>query len=154
MYGNSMHGNQEVPVLPAALRKQRAGGGTPKGNLLMHGAGKSDCRIVPEKVPNKGDPCGETGGGTGGKAVDRGERNERTHGPGTEPDNNNRVKGASGRAGSRTARQRVKAEAPIKGASQVHNAAAPCERETAAGQLLSAEEAGCTGSGSSDMGRV
>ena len=45
--------------------------------------------------------------------MDRGERNEGTHGPGTGPDNNNRVKGASGRAGSRTEKQRVK----------VHNAA-------------------------------
>jgi hypothetical protein len=54
MHGNSMHGNQEVPVSPAALRKLRAGG----------------------------------------KAADRGERNERTHGPGAGPDNNDRVKGA------------------------------------------------------------
>ena len=57
MHGNSMHGNQEVPVLPAAVRKQRAGGGTHKGTPFMYGAGKSDCRIVPEKVPNKGEPC-------------------------------------------------------------------------------------------------
>ena len=56
MHGNPMHGNQEIPVLPAALRKQRAGGGTPKGTPLMYGAGKSDCRVVPEKVPNRGDP--------------------------------------------------------------------------------------------------
>jgi|SRR5271168_1597612 len=56
MHGNSMHGNQEVPVLPAAVRKRRAGGGTHKGNLLMHGAGKSDCRVVPEKASNKGIP--------------------------------------------------------------------------------------------------
>ncbi len=47
-------GNQEVPVLPAAVRKRRAGGGTRKGTPLMYGAGKSDCRVVPEKVPNKG----------------------------------------------------------------------------------------------------
>ena len=53
---NSMQGNQEVPVLPAAVRKRRAGGGTHKGHLLMHGAGKSDCRVVPEKAPNKGIP--------------------------------------------------------------------------------------------------
>jgi len=33
-------------VLPATLRKQRAGGGTPKGTPLMYGAGKSDCRVV------------------------------------------------------------------------------------------------------------
>jgi hypothetical protein len=58
MYGNSMHGNQEIPVPPAALRKQRAGEGTHKGKPLMYGTGKSDCRVVPEKVPNKGDPCG------------------------------------------------------------------------------------------------
>ena len=46
-----MHGNQEIPVLPVAV-KQRAGGGTRKGNPLMNGAGKSDCRVVPVKVPN------------------------------------------------------------------------------------------------------
>ena len=52
-----MHGNQEVPVLPAAVRKQRAVEGTHKGTpLLMYGAGKSDCCVVPEKVPNKGTP--------------------------------------------------------------------------------------------------
>jgi hypothetical protein len=55
MHGNSMHGNQEVPVLPAALRKRRTGEGTHKGKPLMDGTGKSDCRIVPEKVPNKGE---------------------------------------------------------------------------------------------------
>ncbi len=49
-----MHGNREVPVLPAAVRKRRAGEGTHKGTPLMHGAGKSDSRVVPEKVPNKG----------------------------------------------------------------------------------------------------
>jgi len=48
-----MHGNQEVPVLPAALRKRRAGRGTHKGTPFMHGAGKSDCCVVPEKAPNK-----------------------------------------------------------------------------------------------------
>lgn len=56
MHGTSMYGNQEIPVLPAALRKQRAGEGTPKGTPLMHGTGKSDCCVVPEKVPNKGTP--------------------------------------------------------------------------------------------------
>jgi hypothetical protein len=56
MQGNSMHGNQEIPVSPAALRKRRAGGGTQKDTPLMHDAGKSDCRVVPEKVPNNGIP--------------------------------------------------------------------------------------------------
>jgi len=55
MHGNPVHGNQEVPVLPAALRKRRAGRGTHKGNPFMYGAGKSDRRVVPEKVPNKGE---------------------------------------------------------------------------------------------------
>src|SRR5271169_40471 len=55
MHGNSMHGNQEIPVLPAAPRKRRVGGGTRKGNPLMHGAGKSDCCVVPGKAPNKGE---------------------------------------------------------------------------------------------------
>jgi group II intron reverse transcriptase/maturase len=54
MHGNSMPGNQEIPVSPAALRKRRAGEGTQKGTPLAHGAGKSDCRVVPEKAPNKG----------------------------------------------------------------------------------------------------
>ena len=49
-----MHGNQEVPAPPAAVRKQRAGGETHKGTLLVHGVGKSDCRVVPEKAPNNG----------------------------------------------------------------------------------------------------
>jgi hypothetical protein len=56
MHGSSMHGNQEIPVLPAALRKRRAGGGTHQGTPFMYGAGKSDCRVVPVKDPNKGDP--------------------------------------------------------------------------------------------------
>src|ERR1700685_1081684 len=76
MHGNSMHGNQEIPVLPAAPRKRRAGGGTHKGNTFMYGAGKSDCCVVPGKVPNKGNR-----GGAGGKAADQGERNGGTHGP-------------------------------------------------------------------------
>jgi hypothetical protein len=46
MYGNPMHGNQEIPELPAAVRKRRAGGGTHKGNPFMYGAGKSDRRVV------------------------------------------------------------------------------------------------------------
>jgi hypothetical protein len=54
MHGNSMHGNQEIPVLPAALRKRRAGEGTHKGTPLLYGIGKSDCCVVPEKAPNKG----------------------------------------------------------------------------------------------------
>jgi hypothetical protein len=56
MQGNSMHGNQEVPVSPAALRKRRAGRRTHKVKSFMHDAGKSDCRVVPEKVPNNGLP--------------------------------------------------------------------------------------------------
>jgi hypothetical protein len=46
MHGNSMHGNQEIPVLPAALRKRRAGRGTHKDKPFAHGAGKSDCCVV------------------------------------------------------------------------------------------------------------
>ena len=44
-----------------------------------------------EKVPNN---RRKTSGGTGGKAADQGERNERTHEPDTEP--GNRVKGLQG----------------------------------------------------------
>ena len=54
-----MHGNQEIPVAPAALRKQRAGRGTQKGTLFMYATGKSDCRIVPKKAPNKGGDSAE-----------------------------------------------------------------------------------------------
>jgi len=56
MQGNSMHGNQEVPVTPAAVRKRWAGRRTYKGTSFMHDAGKSDCRVVPEKAPNNGIP--------------------------------------------------------------------------------------------------
>ena len=55
MYGNSMHGNQEIRVALAALRKRRAGRGTQKGTPSMYAAGKSDYCVVPEKVPNKGE---------------------------------------------------------------------------------------------------
>ncbi len=53
MHGNSMNGNQEIPVAPVALRKRRAGRGTHKGKPFVYAAGKSDCRIVLEKVSNK-----------------------------------------------------------------------------------------------------
>ena len=55
MYGNSMHGNQEILVALTAMRKRRAGRGTHKGTPSMYVAGKSDYRVVPEKVPNKGE---------------------------------------------------------------------------------------------------
>jgi hypothetical protein len=54
MYGNSMHGNQEVPVLSAALRKRRAGRGTHKGKPFMNGAGKSDRRVLTEEGSEQG----------------------------------------------------------------------------------------------------
>jgi len=41
-HGNSLHGNQEIPVAPSVLRKRRAGRGTHKGTPFMHAAGKSD----------------------------------------------------------------------------------------------------------------
>ena len=50
-----MHGNQEIPELPASLRRRRAGRRTRKGTSFMNGSGKSDCRVVPEKVSNKGE---------------------------------------------------------------------------------------------------
>src|SRR5580658_8218520 len=93
---------------------------------------------TPEKAPNKG----KTSGGAGGKAVDQGERNERTHGPG--PGLGTRVKGTSRRGGSRAKRQ----------GTQVHHAAAPRERATAFGQLLSVKETSCARSGSGDVERV
>src|SRR5208283_1523432 len=130
-------GTRRSRCCPQPPRKRRAGGGTHQGNPLMHGAGKSDCCVVPGKVPNKGNR-----GGAGGKAADQGERNGGTHGPDTGP--GDRVKGTTGRAGSRTERQGTK----------VHDAAASCERETAAGQLLSAEERSRAGSGSCHVGRV
>ena len=55
MHGNSTHGNQEIPVLPMAVRKRWAGEGTHKGAPLAYGAGKSDRREVPKKDPNKGE---------------------------------------------------------------------------------------------------
>ena len=79
---------------PAAARRRRAGEGTHKGTSLMYDAGKSDHCVVPVKAPNKGNR-----GGAGGKAVDQGERNGRTHGPGAGPEP--RVKGTTGRAGRR-----------------------------------------------------
>ena len=36
MQGNSMHGNQEIPVAHAAMRKRRAGRGTPKGTPFVN----------------------------------------------------------------------------------------------------------------------
>src|SRR5580704_10908927 len=56
------------PGDPGAARspeKARVGGGTHQGNPLMYGAGKSDCCVVPGKVPNKGNR-----GGAGGKAAE------------------------------------------------------------------------------------
>jgi hypothetical protein len=53
MQGNSMHGNQEIPVAHAAMRKRRAGRGTPKGTPFVNAAGKSDHCVIPEKAPNK-----------------------------------------------------------------------------------------------------
>jgi Retron-type reverse transcriptase len=73
-----MHGNQEVPVAPTAVRKQWAGRGTPKGNPFVHDIGKSDFREVPEKAPNKDR---KVGGGAGGKAEDQGEHMEERTGP-------------------------------------------------------------------------
>jgi hypothetical protein len=72
MHGNSMNGNREIPAPPAAVRKRRAGRGTQKGTPFMYGAGRSDCRVVPEKAPNKGEGLRRgrrEGGGSG-------ERNE------------------------------------------------------------------------------
>ena len=63
MHGNSMRGNQEVPVAPAVLRKRRAGRGTHKDTPFAHVAGKSDHCVVPEKAPNKRRKvCGGAGG--------------------------------------------------------------------------------------------
>ena len=53
MPGNSMHGNQEIPVAPAAKRRRRAGRGTQKGTPFVYAAGKSDHCVLPEKAPNK-----------------------------------------------------------------------------------------------------
>jgi hypothetical protein len=56
MRGNSLHGNREIPTLPVA---DGATGRPEKANRRtsgMHGAGKSDGRIVPQKPPNKDGP--------------------------------------------------------------------------------------------------
>jgi hypothetical protein len=52
-HGNSVHGNQEVPVALAAMRKRRAGRGTQKGTPFVNAAGKPDRCVIPEKAPNK-----------------------------------------------------------------------------------------------------
>src|ERR1035438_10741349 len=48
-------GLSEIPVLHAILRERWAGRRTRKGTSFMNGSGKSDCRVVPEKVSNKGE---------------------------------------------------------------------------------------------------
>src|SRR5215813_11660882 len=56
MRGNSSHGNREIPALPVtggvAGRPEKATSRTSG----MHGAGKSDGRVVPQKLPNKDGP--------------------------------------------------------------------------------------------------
>ena len=50
MQGNSLHGNQEIPVGHAAMRKRRAGRGTQKGTPFENAAGKSDhCAVCAEQ---------------------------------------------------------------------------------------------------------
>ena len=129
MHGTSVHGNQEIPAAPIALRKRRAGRGTHKGTPFMHVIGKSDRRVLPEKVPNK---RRKASGGTGGKAVDQGERDGGTHGPGTET--GCRVTETTGRSSGSAKGQRT----------TVHNAPASRRRGIAAGQLLSASRGLCT----------
>ena len=96
MHGNSVHGNQEVPVAPAVLRKRRAGRGTHKDTPFAHVAGKSDHCVVPEKAPNK---RRKVCGGAGGKAMDQGEPHGGTHGP--DADRDTRVPVSPWGAGSR-----------------------------------------------------
>ena len=73
MRGNSLHGNREIPTLPVADgatgRPEKATSRTSG----MHGAGKSDGCIVPQKPPNKDGPPNVRGGG-GGKATGQGKR--------------------------------------------------------------------------------
>src|ERR1043166_584545 len=105
----------------------------------MYAAGKSDHREVREKAPNnrrKGERRGWR------KTVDQGEQHGATHGP--DPEQDSRVPGTTWCAGSRTRRSRTK----------VYGAPASRQRKAAAGQFRSAEERGCAGSGSSNVGRV
>src|SRR5262245_37129971 len=63
MRGNSSHGNREIPALPAA---DGATGRSEKATSRtsgMHGAGKSDGCVVPEKPPNNGTRPTEAGEG-------------------------------------------------------------------------------------------
>ena len=83
MHGNSMRGNQEIPVTPDVARGRRAGRGTHKDTPFAHVAGKSDHCVVPEKAPNKGR---KARGGAGGKAMDQGEPHGGTHGPDADRD--------------------------------------------------------------------
>jgi hypothetical protein len=67
MHGNSMHGNQEIPVLPAALRKQRAGGGNPQGHASHVrrrevGLPRSACESSEQGRPLRGDSAEEPEG--------------------------------------------------------------------------------------------
>ena len=96
MHGNSVRGNQEIPVVSAVLRKRRAGRGTHKDTPFAHVAGKSDHCVVPEKAPNK---RRKVCGGAGGKAMDQGEPHGGTHGP--DADRDTRVPVSPWGAGSR-----------------------------------------------------
>lgn len=53
MRGNSLHGNREIPTLPVAGATGRPEKATSRTSG-MHGVGKSDDLIVPEKRANKG----------------------------------------------------------------------------------------------------
>ena len=56
MRGNSLHGNREVPTLPVADGATGQPEKATRRTFGMHGAGKSDGCIVPQKPPNKDGP--------------------------------------------------------------------------------------------------
>lgn len=52
--GNSMHGNREIPQLSRLDRSRDRLGKVEDRKPSVYGSGKSDCLIVPMKLPNKG----------------------------------------------------------------------------------------------------
>ncbi len=52
-YGNSLHGNREIPQVPLSDGKSGQTGKAKSQTPVMHACGKSDACIVPEKLSNK-----------------------------------------------------------------------------------------------------
>ena len=109
---NSSHGNREIPVPP---RRCRSAGRSEKAmsrSPSMHGAGKSDGRVVPEKPPNKaGQPAAEA---VEGRRPTKGNTWLQSTRPGPEP-------GRACRSALHVCEKSTQGQA-----GAVHRAAAPC----------------------------